>query len=61
MLLDAIITILHERAQHGGAETFGTSAPLLTELSEMRGYLTDTSSSVKLIMEHVALSLPEEK
>jgi hypothetical protein len=57
-LLDGVIIVIRSRATGGGADAFIASAPLLRELTDMRGYLTDRSSSVKLIMEHVALSLP---
>jgi len=57
-LLDGIITVMHEDVGEEGADALRASAPYLTELSDMRGYLTDRSSSVKLIMEHLALLLP---
>jgi len=57
-LLDGVIVVIRSRTTDGGADAFTASAPLLCELSDMRGYLTDRSSSMKLIMEHVALLLP---
>ncbi|NTV44758.1 MAG: hypothetical protein HGA67_03645 [Candidatus Yonathbacteria bacterium] len=57
-LLDSVIVVLRARATKSGADAFAASAPLLRELSDMRGYLTDRSSSVKLIMEHVSFILP---
>jgi hypothetical protein len=60
-LLDDIIATLHDDAQKKGADAWKASAPTLAELSRLRNYLTQTGSSVKLIMEHVALLLPERK
>jgi DNA polymerase III delta prime subunit len=57
-LLDDIIATLHDDAQKKGADVWKASAPTLKELSRLRNYLTQTGSSVKLIMEHVALLLP---
>jgi len=57
-LVDGILEVYHDEAMAMGADALRASAPYLTELSDMRGYLTDRSSSVKLIMEHLALLLP---
>ena len=57
-LLDNLITTLHDEAHTKGADAWKTSVPILKELSHLRNDLTQTGSSVKLIMEHVALLLP---
>ncbi len=57
-LLDEIIATLHDDAHKKGADAWRASAPTLAELSRLRNYLTQNGSSVKLIMEHVALLLP---
>lgn len=57
-LLDDIIATLHDEAHTKGADAWKASAPTLKELSRLRNYLTQSGSSVKLIMEHVALLLP---
>ncbi|NTV22577.1 MAG: hypothetical protein HGB03_03390 [Candidatus Yonathbacteria bacterium] len=57
-LVDGMLEVYHNETIAIGADALRASAPYLAELSAMRGYLTDRSSSVKLIMEHLALLLP---
>lgn len=60
-LLEGLMSVIHNDAIHSGADAVNASAPYLRELSDMRAYLTDRSSSIKLIMEHIALFLSERK
>ncbi|MBU6323378.1 MAG: hypothetical protein KGI41_03100 [Patescibacteria group bacterium] len=59
---DTALSILDgvERAVHAKWKKDGTdaAAALLSELQELRGYLMDRSSPVKMILEHLAIVLP---
>ncbi len=52
LFVDSLIGSLHSRIHQK------TAADALNELLRCRGYLTDRSSSLKLILEHLALILP---
>ncbi|MBP9771991.1 MAG: hypothetical protein KBD16_03665 [Candidatus Pacebacteria bacterium] len=54
-LIRDIVVELHRRSPHG------EHASLLEKLETLRRYATDTSSSMKMLLEYVALSLPQSK
>ncbi len=56
-LLQQIEATLYQKAQSGGE----FSGKLFEDLEMCRDYLSDRSASVKMLLEYVALSVPQEK
>ncbi len=57
-ILDGAERSIHARWRKGG-EGQAEYAELLAEMETLRGYLLDRSSSIKMILEHIAIALPE--